>query len=63
MEWMEAIRKSIQYTEEHITDDLTAYMIAEYVNISPFYFRNAVLVTHFVFGFLQEKQIDRYTTE
>lgn len=39
MEWMEAIRKSIQYTEEHITDDLTADMIAEYVNISPFYFQ------------------------
>ena len=39
MEWMEAIRKSIQYTEEHITDDLTADMVAEYVNISPFYFQ------------------------
>lgn len=31
MEWMEAIRKSIQYMEEHITDDLTADMIAEYI--------------------------------
>lgn len=39
MGWMEAISKAIQYIEEHITDDLSVEQIANYVNISPFYFQ------------------------
>lgn len=39
MGWMEAISKAIQYIEEHITDDLSVEEIANYVNISPFYFQ------------------------
>lgn len=36
---MEAIGKAIQYIEEHITDELTVDMVADYVNISSFYFQ------------------------
>lgn len=39
MEWTEAIRKAVQYIEDHITEDLTVDMIAEHVNISSFYFQ------------------------
>lgn len=39
MEWMEAVGKAIQYIEDHITEDLTADIVAEYVNISSFYFQ------------------------
>lgn len=39
MEWMKAIGDSLQYIEEHITDDITANTVAEHVNISPFYFQ------------------------
>lgn len=39
MEWVEAIGKAIQYIEEHITEDLTADIIAAHVNISSFYFQ------------------------
>lgn len=36
---MEAIGKAIQYIKEHITDELTVDMVADYVNISSFYFQ------------------------
>lgn len=39
MEWVEAISKAICYIEEHITEEMTMDMIAEQVNISPFYFQ------------------------
>ena len=39
MGWIEAIGKAIQYIEEHITDELTVDMVADYVNISSFYFQ------------------------
>lgn len=39
MEWMEAIGAAIRYIEDHITDELTVNMIADYVNISSFYFQ------------------------
>ena len=39
MEWMKAVGDSIQYIEDHITEDLTAEDIARHVNISPFYFQ------------------------
>lgn len=38
MEWAEAISKAIKYIEEHITEDITMYDVAGYVNVSPFYF-------------------------
>ena len=39
MTWMEAIGAAIQYMEDHITEDISVNMIAEYVHISPFYFQ------------------------
>lgn len=39
MEWMKVIGDSIQYIEDHITEDISLNDIAEYVNISTFYFQ------------------------
>ena len=39
MEWMAVIGNSIQYIEEHITEELSTKSIAESVNLSPFYFQ------------------------
>lgn len=39
MEWIEAAGKAVQYIEDHMTEDLSVEKIAEYVNISPFYFQ------------------------
>ena len=35
MEWMAVIGDSIQYIEEHITDDITTDNIAKAVNVLP----------------------------
>ena len=37
MDWMESIRRAIEYIEDNITDELTIDSIAKQVNISPFY--------------------------
>lgn len=39
MEWMAVIGDSIQYIEEHITEDLSPKSIAKSMNLSPFYFQ------------------------
>lgn len=39
MEWMDAITKSIEFIEEHITDNITAEDVANHVYVSPFYFQ------------------------
>ena len=39
MEWMKAIGDAIQYMEDHITEDISVDDIADYVNISSFYFQ------------------------
>ena len=39
MEWMKAIGDSVQYIEEHITEEISAESVAEYVNVSPLYFQ------------------------
>lgn len=39
MEWIESIRRAIDYIEENITEDLSVKDIADKVNISPFYFQ------------------------
>lgn len=38
MEWTEAISEAINYIEEHITDEITMYEVADHVHVSPFYF-------------------------
>ena len=39
MEWIESIRRAIDYIEENITEDLSVKDIADKVNISHFYFQ------------------------
>lgn len=39
MEWMESIRKAINYIEENITEELTIENIAKHACISSFYFQ------------------------
>ena len=39
MEWMRIIGDSIQYIEDHITEDVTADDAAKAVGVSPFYFQ------------------------
>ena len=39
MEWMAIIGSSIQYIEDHITEDITADKVAKAVCVSPFYFQ------------------------
>ena len=39
MEWMTIIGNSIQYIEEHITEDITVDSIAKNANVSTFIFK------------------------
>lgn len=39
MEWTESISRAIEFIENHITEDITVGDIANYVNISAFYFQ------------------------
>ena len=39
MEWMAVIGDSVQYIEDHITEDISAHKIAKAVGVSPFYFQ------------------------
>lgn len=39
MEWMDAIRISIDFIEEHITDPISVQEVADHVCMSPFYFQ------------------------
>ena len=38
MEWLSAIRRSIEYMEEHLSDDVDAQDVADEVHISPYLF-------------------------
>jgi AraC family transcriptional regulator len=39
MEWMESLRRSITFMEEHLFDVIDAYDVADSVSVSPFYFQ------------------------
>ena len=39
MEWMAIIGVSVQYIEDHITEDISAENVAKAVRVSPFYFQ------------------------
>ena len=39
MEWMQALRKSIDYMEQHLLEDIRITEIAASVHIPPFYFQ------------------------
>ena len=44
MEWLTAIRKSIEYMEEHIKENISAQDVAEQVYLSPIHFQRGFLV-------------------
>lgn len=39
MEWIESLKKSVDYMEQHLLEDITAENVAKSVNISNFYFQ------------------------
>ena len=59
MEWMAVIGDSIQYIEEHITDDITTDNIAKAVNVSPFYFQKgfAMLCGYTVGEYIRNRRL------
>ena len=59
MEWMAVIGDSIQYIEEHITDDITTDNIAKAVNVSPFYFQKgfAMLCGYTVGEYIRSRRL------
>ena len=44
MEWLTAIRKSIDYIEEHLNDNISAQDVAEQVYVSPLHFQRGFLI-------------------
>lgn len=38
MDWAQAFSEAVRYIEDHITEDITMYEVADHVNISPYYF-------------------------
>ena len=48
MEWMAIIGDSVQYIEDHITENISAENVAKAVGVSPFYFQKgfAMLCDH-----------------
>ncbi len=44
MEWLTAIRKSIEYIEGHLRDNISAQDVAEQVHISPLHFQRVFLI-------------------
>lgn len=59
MEWMKIIGNSVQYIEEHITDDITVEDIARSVNVSPFYFQKgfAMLCGYTVSEYIRSRRL------
>lgn len=59
MEWMSIIGNSIQYIEEHITEDLTVDKIASSQNISSFYFQKgfAMLCGYTVAEYIRNRRL------
>lgn len=51
MEWMDSLRQSIKYVEEHLYDDINAEDIADNVNMSSFYFQKGFkIITGYSIG-------------
>lgn len=44
MEWTEAIREAVSYIEQHLTEDITMYDVADHVHCSPFYFHKGFTI-------------------
>lgn len=59
MEWMDAIKNSIEYIEEHITDDLTADEVSNQVYMSSFYFQKgfSMLCGYTVMEYIRKRRL------
>lgn len=59
MEWTEAISEAVNYIEEHITDDITMYDVAEHVHVSPFYFHKgfSILCGYTVTEYIRNRRL------
>ena len=59
MEWASIIGNSIQYIEDHITDNITTDGIARAVNVSPFYFQKgfAMLCGYTVGEYIRNRRL------
>lgn len=59
MEWMNAIQSAIEYIEEHITDDISAEEIADYVYMSSFYFQKgfSMLCGYSVMEYIRNRRL------
>jgi AraC family transcriptional regulator len=51
LEWIKALKESIDYMEKHLLSDCTMEKVADYVHISPFYFQKAFkMMTGYTIG-------------
>ena len=59
MEWMAIIGNSIQYIEDHITEDITVEDVAKCVGVSSFYFQKgfAMLCGFSVSEYIRSRRI------
>lgn len=59
MDWMNTIQSAIEYMECHITDDISAEDIADYVHMSPFYFQKgfSMLCGYSVMEYIRNRRL------
>ena len=59
MEWLSAIRRSIEYMEEHLADGVSAQDVADEVHISPYIFCKgfAVMTGYSVSGYIRNRRL------
>lgn len=59
MEWAEAIGQAMGYIENHITEDITMYDVADQVNISPFYFQKgfSILCGYSIMEYIRNRRM------
>lgn len=59
VDWMDTIAVAVAYMEGHITDDLTAEAVADYVHISSFYFQKgfSMLCGYSVMEYIRNRRL------
>lgn len=59
MDWTKAVGEAVRYIEEHITEDITIYDVADYVNISPFYFHKgfSILCGYSIMEYIRNRRM------
>lgn len=59
MEWAAAVSEAVKFIEGHITENITMYEVADYVNISPFYFHKgfAILCGYSIAEYIRNRRM------